>query len=122
LWTFSDYKVILWRPTSLKGCEFEHQTNIPGVLHAFLARLCLCNHSCDYLHAAIVVAARWLSLAEEKWRSPYPVRLVIDGGLRSVCSGLPAVKLDPDMCFSVCCRRLLYPGGRFTSWRDFERT
>jgi CPA1 family monovalent cation:H+ antiporter len=51
---------------------------------------------------------------------PYPIVLVIAGGLLGLVPGIPKVTLNPDTIFFVILPPLLYSAAWLTSWREFS--
>ncbi|CAN5548891.1 hypothetical protein BH10BAC2_BH10BAC2_39600 [soil metagenome] len=60
-----------------------------------------------------------LSMLSEKLKIPYPIFLVIAGLLISIVTGVPIVKLDPDLVFLIFLPPLLYSAAWNTSWHEF---
>lgn len=56
-----------------------------------------------------------------KLQIPYPIVLVIAGGLLGFVPGIPRVALNPDVIFFVILPPLLYAAAWVTSWREFSR-
>src|SRR5258708_2041591 len=56
----------------------------------------------------------------KKWKTPYPIVLVIGGLLLSFVPGIPRVNLNPDVVFFVILPPLLYSAAWLTSWREFS--
>lgn len=67
-----------------------------------------------------LVAAALLAIVARKIRIPYPILLTIGGVVLALVPGLPAIRLDPQLVFSLFLPPLLYPAAIFTSWRDFR--
>jgi Na+/H+ antiporter len=55
-----------------------------------------------------------------KLEVPYPIVLVIAGGLLGFVPGIPRVALNPDIIFFVILPPLLYSAAWVTSWREFS--
>jgi monovalent cation/hydrogen antiporter len=56
-----------------------------------------------------------------KLQIPYPIMLVIGGGLLGFLPAIPKATLNPDAVFFVVLPPLLYYAAWQTSWRDFRR-
>jgi CPA1 family monovalent cation:H+ antiporter len=56
-----------------------------------------------------------------KLKVPYPIVMVIGGGLLALIPGIPRVELNPDLIFFVILPPLLYAAAWVTSWREFSR-
>jgi monovalent cation/hydrogen antiporter len=55
-----------------------------------------------------------------KLQIPYPIVLVIAGGLLGFIPGIPRIALNPDVIFFVILPPLLYAAAWVTSWREFS--
>ena len=55
-----------------------------------------------------------------KLQIPYPIVLVIAGGLLGFFPGIPKIALNPDVIFFVILPPLLYSAAWVTSWREFS--
>ncbi len=55
-----------------------------------------------------------------RWRTPYPIVLVIGGLLISLLPAIPRISLHPDVVFLAILPPLLYAAAFTTSWRDFQ--
>ena len=51
---------------------------------------------------------------------PYPIALVIGGGLLGFIPGLPQLELDPQFLLVLVLPPILYQAALLTSWRDFK--
>ena len=69
------------------------------------------------LMLAVLVA---LSAAAPKLKVPYPVLLVVAGGLLALVPGLPQFKLEPDLIFLIFLPPLLYTESYQMSWHEFR--
>src|SRR5712675_1930643 len=67
-----------------------------------------------------LVAVALLALVARKIGVPYPILLVIAGGLLAFVPGLPKIQLDPKLVFDLFLPPLIYPAAVYTSWRDFR--
>jgi Na+/H+ antiporter len=56
----------------------------------------------------------------KKLQIPYPIVLVIAGGLLGFVPGIPRIALNPDVIFFVVLPPLLYSAAWTTSWREFS--
>jgi monovalent cation/hydrogen antiporter len=55
-----------------------------------------------------------------KLQIPYPIVLVVAGGLLGFVPGIPRIALNPDIIFFVILPPLLYSAAWVTSWREFS--
>ncbi len=83
-----------------------HSSSIQGVELVFLLLL--------FFVVAFGAMARKLQI-------PYPIVMVIGGGLLALVPGIPRVELNPDLIFFVILPPLLYAAAWVTSWREFSR-
>jgi Na+/H+ antiporter len=60
-----------------------------------------------------------LSAIAPRLKVPYPLLLVIVGGLLALIPGLPEVALSPDLVFFIFLPPLLYEASYNTSWHEF---
>ena len=60
-----------------------------------------------------------LSALAPRLKLPYPLLLVVAGGLLALIPGLPAIKLDPNLVFLIFLPPLLYEASYNTSWHEF---
>src|SRR6476620_4889489 len=67
-----------------------------------------------------LVAVSLLALVARKIGVPYPILLVIAGGLLAFVPGLPKIQLDPKLVFDLFLPPLIYTAAVYTSWRDFR--
>jgi CPA1 family monovalent cation:H+ antiporter len=61
-----------------------------------------------------------LGVLARRFRTPYPIVLVIGGLMVSLLPNVPRVTLDPDVVFLVLLPPLLFAAAYHTSWRDFR--
>lgn len=57
----------------------------------------------------------------KRLKVPYPIVMVIGGGLLALLPGIPRVELSPDLIFFVILPPLLYAAAWTTSWREFSK-
>src|SRR5690348_13633643 len=55
-----------------------------------------------------------------KLQIPYPIVLVIGGGVLALIPGIPHIALNPDVIFLVILPPLLYSAAWITPWREFH--
>lgn len=65
----------------------------------------------------LAVALGWLA---QRAGLPYPIALVVGGGLLAFVPGLPHLPIDPDLILYIVLPPLLYQSALTTSWRDFR--
>jgi CPA1 family monovalent cation:H+ antiporter len=63
------------------------------------------------------VALGWLA---RRARVPYPIVLVVGGGLLGFVPGLPQLEFDPQFLLVLVLPPILYQAALLTSWRDFK--
>ncbi|HEY6967350.1 MAG TPA: Na+/H+ antiporter [Burkholderiales bacterium] len=63
------------------------------------------------------VVLGWLS---RRAALPYPIALVLGGGVLSFVPGLPKVEYDPQFLLIIVLPPILYQAALLTSWRDFK--
>jgi CPA1 family monovalent cation:H+ antiporter len=63
------------------------------------------------------VVLGWLS---RRAGAPYPIALVLGGGLLSFIPGLPQLEYDPQFLLVLVLPPILYQAALLTSWRDFK--
>jgi CPA1 family monovalent cation:H+ antiporter len=51
---------------------------------------------------------------------PYPIALVVGGGLLGFVPGLPTLNFDPQLLLALVLPPILYQAALLTSWRDFK--
>ena len=66
---------------------------------------------------ACALALGWFS---RRAKLPYPIALVIGGGLLGFVPGLPQLELDPQFLLVLVLPPILYQAALLTSWRDFR--
>ncbi|MEY2490588.1 MAG: monovalent cation/hydrogen antiporter [Verrucomicrobiota bacterium] len=67
-----------------------------------------------------LVVVALLAIVARKIRVPYPILLTIGGVGLALIPGLPEIRLEPELVFSLFLPPLLYPAAVYTSWRDFR--
>ncbi|HYE17652.1 MAG TPA: Na+/H+ antiporter [Tepidisphaeraceae bacterium] len=67
----------------------------------------------------LILVTGILAFVASRVKVPYPIFLVVGGGLLSLVPNLPVVALEPDLVFLLFLPPLLYYAGLMTSWRDF---
>ena len=63
------------------------------------------------------VVLGWLS---RRAGVPYPIALVVGGGVLSFVPGLPQINIDPQFLLVLVLPPILYQAALLTSWRDFK--
>ena len=61
-----------------------------------------------------------LALLAKRFRTPYPIILVIGGLFLSLVPHMPHAELNPEVVFLVFLPPLLFSAAFQTSWRDFR--
>ena len=74
----------------------------------------------EILIAGLLVAVAGLSALARALSVPYPIVLVVGGGLLGFIPGLPAVKLDPQVVLVVFLPPLLYGSSVYANFNDFR--
>jgi monovalent cation/hydrogen antiporter len=69
---------------------------------------------------ALLAVVTFLAALADRSKVPYPIFLVLGGGLLSLIPGLPHVELEPDSVFLLFLPPILFSAAYFTSWRDFR--
>ena len=69
----------------------------------------------------LLLAIAALAVVAGLLRVPYPVTLVLGGGVIGFLPGVPSVELDPDLVLLIFLPPLLYGAAFFTSVRDLRR-
>ena len=67
----------------------------------------------------MAVGAVALGWAARRFDFPYPIALVIGGGVLGFLPFAPELRLDPDLVLVVILPPILYQAAMLTSWRDF---
>jgi Na+/H+ antiporter len=68
------------------------------------------------LVSVCAVALCWVA---RYYELPYPVALVVGGGLLGFVPAIPALSLDPELVLALVLPPILYQAAVLTSWRDF---
>src|SRR5215210_1072523 len=74
----------------------------------------------ELLIAGLLVAVAGFSALARRLAIPYPIVLVIGGGLFGFVPGMPAVKLDPEVVLVVFLPPLLYGAAFFANLGDIR--
>src|SRR5919204_3866439 len=74
----------------------------------------------ELLIAGLLVAVAGLSALARVLSVPYPIVLVVGGGVLGFVPGLPEVKLDPDVVLVVFLPPLLYGASIFANFNDLR--
>lgn len=77
-------------------------------------------HATQLVLLLLLVFVTAFAALARKLQTPYPIVLVIAGGLLGFVPGIPKVTLDPDLIFFVVLPPLLYAAAWVTSWRDLS--
>src|SRR5579884_2230864 len=77
-------------------------------------------HDTILLVFALLVAILVLATIAVRLNLPYPIMLVIGGGLLGFLPGLPRIDLEPDLVLSLFLPPLIYSSAWTTSWHDFK--
>jgi Na+/H+ antiporter len=67
----------------------------------------------------VAVCALALSWAARRFGFPYPIALVVGGGVLGFVPSLPTVQLEPELFLALVLPPILYQAAALTSWRDF---
>ncbi len=68
----------------------------------------------------LVLCATALGWLARRAGLPYPVALVLGGGILGFVPGLPQLALDPQVLLVIVLPPILYQAALLTSWRDFS--
>ena len=80
----------------------------------------MAGHELEIVILALLVGSTGLVLLSLFTEVPYPILLVLGGLALSFAPGLPDVRLDPDVVFTIFLPPLLYAAAFFTSVRDLR--
>lgn len=78
-------------------------------------------HAVELVFLLLLLFVAAFGILAKKLDVPYPIVLVIAGGLLGFVPGIPKITLNPDLIFFVILPPLLYAAAWTTSWRDFSR-
>lgn len=67
----------------------------------------------------LLFAVSMLAMLSEKLHISYPILLVISGLIISFIPGVPVIKMDPEIVFTIFLPPLLYSAAWNTAWSDF---
>src|SRR5438309_9643837 len=68
----------------------------------------------------LLLCALALGWASRRFGLPYPIALVVGGGLLGFVPGLPQLEFDPQFLLVLVLPPILYQAALLTSWRDFR--
>ena len=75
----------------------------------------------EFILIALLIAVAVLSAAARAINVPYPIVLVVGGGVLALLPiGMPEVELDPDLVLVIFLPPLLYSGAFFANLRDLK--
>ena len=77
-------------------------------------------HGIELVFLALLVLVAALAAVAKRFRTPYPIVLVIGGLVLSLFPRGPHIELNPDIVFLVILPPLLFQAAFVTSWRDFR--
>jgi CPA1 family monovalent cation:H+ antiporter len=77
-------------------------------------------HHLEFILLFLMVLVVALASLARRFRTPYPIVLVIGGLAVSFLPNLPQVSLNPDVIFLVLLPPLLFTAAFHTSWRDIR--
>src|SRR4051794_16385623 len=80
----------------------------------------MAGHELEIVLLALLAGTTTLVVLSRFTEVPYPILLVVGGLALSFVPGLPDVRLDPDVLFTVFLPPLLYAAAFFTSPRDLR--
>lgn len=72
------------------------------------------------LLVGLLAAVAALATLAHRVGVPYPILMVLGGGVLGLIPGVPAIELDPDLVFLLVLPPLLYVAAFFTSIQDFR--
>ena len=77
-------------------------------------------HNLELIVLFLMVLVAALAALARRFKTPYPIVLVVGGLAVSLLPNVPRVSLDPDVVFLVFLPPLLFTASYYTSWRDFR--
>jgi CPA1 family monovalent cation:H+ antiporter len=77
-------------------------------------------HGAQLIVLLLLLFVAAFSALARRFKTPYPIVLVIAGLIIGFVPGIPRITLEPDMIFLVVLPPLLYAAASVTSWRDFS--
>src|ERR1035438_4812695 len=77
-------------------------------------------HHVEFVLLFLLVLVAALAALARRFRTPYPIVLVVGGLAISLVPNLPHVSLNPDVVFLILLPPLLFSAAFNTSWRDFR--
>jgi len=77
-------------------------------------------HSVELIFLLLLLFVAGLAALAKRFKTPYPIILVIGGLILSFFPRVPRVELDPNVVFLVILPPLLFSSAFLTSWRDFR--
>src|SRR5215211_3400956 len=80
----------------------------------------MAGHELEIVLLAVLAGTTLLVVLSRFTEVPYPILLVLGGLALSFVPGLPDVRLDPDVVFTIFLPPLLYAAAFFTSVRDLR--
>ena len=77
-------------------------------------------HRVEPILLLLLVCIIALALVAKRFKTPYPIVLVIAGLFLSLLPHMPHIGLNPDVIFLLFLPPLLFSAAVQTSWRDFR--
>ena len=77
-------------------------------------------HGVQLIVLLLLLFVAAFSALAHRFKTPYPIVLVIAGVMLGFVPGIPRITLEPDLIFLVVLPPLLYAAAAVTSWRDFS--
>ena len=77
-------------------------------------------HSVELIFLLLLLFVAGLAALAKRFKTPYPIILVIGGLILSFFPRAPHIALNPDLVFLVILPPLLFSSAFTTSWRDFR--